>query len=314
MSNLAGSSLPALGTTASLLMLDDSALGPAVEILRAELEAFDAAASRFREDSELMSVNRADGRPVQVSDLLLEAVGAALRVAAQTGGAVDPTVGRAMRLIGYDRDFSEIADSEVQLERVRAAAVVNWHAVELDRERGTIRVPAGVELDLGATAKALCADRTAAAIRRRLGAACLVSLGGDIATSGDAPRDGWPVRVTDDHAAAAGAVGQTVSVTGGGLATSSTTVRRWRGSGGVVLHHIVDPRTGEPAAEVWRTVTVTAASCVDANAASTLAIVRGESAPTWLEQHRLPSRLVRPSGEVRLAGGWPSEPRGATAA
>ncbi len=141
-----------------------------------------------------------------------------------------------------------------------------------------------------------------------------MSLGGDIAIAGPPPQGGWPVRVTDDHSSPASAEGQTVSLVGGGLATSSTTVRRWRTAEGMPLHHIVDPGTGRPAAEVWRTATVTAASCVDANAASTLAIVRGEAAPAWLDERALPSRLVRESGEVRLVAGWPAEPSAAEAA
>jgi FAD:protein FMN transferase len=307
MNEPASASFSALGTTALVLTTDGCALDRAVGLLRDEIEAMDSAASRFRDDSELMSVNRAGGRPVGVSGLFLEAIETALRIAATTGGAVDPTVGRAMRLLGYDRDFSQITDSRVQLERVNAAAAVGWQAVEVDRAAGTVRVPDGVELDLGATAKALCADRAAAAIGRELRTGCLVSLGGDIATAGRPPSEGWLVRVTDDHSAPADAEGQTVSLAGGGLATSSTTVRRWRTVEGAALHHIVDPSTGEPAAEVWRTVTVTAASCVDANAASTSAIVRGESARSWLEKNGVPSRLVRPSGQVELTGGWPSE-------
>jgi thiamine biosynthesis lipoprotein len=114
------------------------------------------------------------------------------------------------------------------------------------------------------------------------------------------------VRVTDDHASGPEADGQTVLVQSGGLATSSTTVRRWA-RGGQELHHVLDPRTGRPAEEVWRTVSVAAASCVDANIASTAAIIRGERAPAWLESLGLPARLVLPEGSVVRVGGWPAE-------
>ena len=305
MTGYVASSFPALGTTALVLTTDFTLREQATAILREELDAIDLACSRFREDSELMAVNGSKGRPVPVSDLFLQSVRTALRVAALTEGAVDPTVGRAMRLLGYDRDFSEIAGPAVQLAGDQAAVPADWRAVEVDLDRRTIRVPADVELDLGATAKALCADRAAAAIAHALGAGCLVSLGGDIATAGHAPSGGWLVRVTDDHSSSASADGQTVSLSGGGLATSSITVRRWRATDGSALHHIVDPRTGKPAARIWRTATVTAGSCVDANAASTLAIVRGEGAPAWLRRHLLPSRLVRPSGDVELVADWP---------
>ena len=114
------------------------------------------------------------------------------------------------------------------------------------------------------------------------------------------------MRVTDDHRSDAAAPGQTVAIATGGLATSSTTVRRWR-VGDAEHHHIVEPRTGAPALEVWRTVSVAAASCVDANVASTAAIVRGERAVAWLDEAGLPARLVRPDGTVVATCGWPAE-------
>ena len=97
-----------------------------------------------------------------------------------------------------------------------------------------------------------------------------------------------------------------VQLHGGGLATSSTAVRRWR-RGGDAYHHVLDPRTGLPAEPVWRTVTVTAASCVDANTASTAAIVRGRGAPGWLAELGLPSRLVDSAGTVHRVAGWPPD-------
>jgi thiamine biosynthesis lipoprotein len=143
-------------------------------------------------------------------------------------------------------------------------------------------------------------------VHEAAGASALVNLGGDIALAGPAPAGGWPIRVTDDHRSAATAEGQTIALAGGGLATSSTTVRRWR-AGDAELHHIVDPRTGAPAAEVWKTVSVAAGTCVEANSASTAAIVRGEKAVAWLERAGLPARLVRRDGATTYTCGWPEE-------
>jgi thiamine biosynthesis lipoprotein len=174
----------------------------------------------------------------------------------------------------------------------------------VDERRGAVRVPRGVELDLGATAKALAADRAATSAAARVKASVLANLGGDVAVAGDPPQGGWAVRVTDDHAAAFDAPGQTVSIVSGGLATSSTTARRWV-SGSERLHHIFDPSSGRPAAVIWRTVSVAARSCVDANLASTAAIVRGDAAPAWLESAGMPARLVAPDGSVLRIGEWP---------
>jgi thiamine biosynthesis lipoprotein len=161
-----------------------------------------------------------------------------------------------------------------------------------------------VELDFGATAKALAADRAARGAASYLGYGVLVNLGGDVAIAGPSPAGGWPVRVTDDQASGFEAPGETIALAGGGLATSSTTVRRW-GSGGEDLHHIFDPGTGKPAAAHWRAVSVCAATCVDANTASTAAIVRGADAPAWLAAASLPARLVGAEGGVVRVGGWP---------
>ena len=300
---IARACFPALGSEAVVLVAEPARLGPARQAVAAEVDAIDQACSRFRDDSELSAVNRARGRSVAVGDLLLGAIEVALRAARQTGGDVDPTVGLALVALGYDRDFAAVAASCE--EAPRFAAVPGWRHVHLDRRRGRVRIPAGVRLDLGATAKALAADRAAARASQAAGCGVLVSLGGDLAIAGQPPAGGWSVRVTDWHAAGPEAEGQTIRMERGGLATSSTTVRHWS-RGGEELHHVVDPATGRPAEVVWRTVSVAAATCVDANTAATAAIVRGERAPDWLAAARLPARLVRPDGTVVRVAGWPA--------
>jgi thiamine biosynthesis lipoprotein len=137
----------------------------------------------------------------------------------------------------------------------------------------------------------------------------LVSLGGDIAVAGTPPRDGWPVTVAeepDPNGAPRGQLeGQLVRLPAGAVATSSVTVRHWR-RGGVELHHIVDPRTGRPADGPWRTATVAAATCADANAASTAAIVAGARAGEWLAATALPARLTGHDGRICDLNGWPA--------
>lgn len=305
MSTLAPVSFGALGTTAVLVANPAEATRPALEVLRDELAVIDETCSRFREDSELVRLNSAAGRWRAVSAALLEAIEVALLAARQTDGAVDPTIGGAMRLIGYDRDFSKVARDGPPLE-LMIAPVPGWQQVEVDRSRSRVRVPAGVEIDLGATAKALAADRAARRAARVTAAGVLVGLGGDLSMAGEPPQGGWLVRVTDDHRGPLDAFGQTVSVESGGLATSSTVARSWR-RGGRTLHHIVDPSTGMPADGYWRTVSVAASSCVDANTAATAALVKGAEAPDWLEGSRLPARLVSLDGYVRTVGAWPSE-------
>ncbi len=274
------------------------------------MAAIDVAASRFRPDSELERLNARPGELVAVSPLLAEAVAVALRAAELTDGDVDPTLAGELIASGYDRDWSTLTpaspdtDEPGPVTSKRASRRPPWRGIELDREANTVRLPTGARLDLGATAKALVADRAAAAIDRTLGCGVLVSLGGDVATAGPAPSGGWSVRVTDDHRSGADAAGQTIAIGAGGLATSSTETRRWRHDGRT-MHHILDPRTGEPVQSIWRTVSVVAASCVDANTASTAAIVRSDRALAWLGELELPARLVDHAGHARTLGGWP---------
>jgi thiamine biosynthesis lipoprotein len=303
------SSWEALGTSAVLMVTDPRALAHGRAIVERELEQIDRTCSRFRADSELQRVNAGAGRLVPVSPLLIEAVQVALRAAELTDGDVDPTVGNALMLAGYDRDWAllqrPIHDAEqAQQPVIRARVTPGWQAIDLDSERAAIRVPTGVRLDLGATAKAWAADRAADAVHEATGAGSLVSLGGDIATAGAAPEDGWRIYVTEDHRSAPGSSGQTISIRSGGIATSSTAVRRWSHEGRT-RHHIIDPATGAPVARTWRTASVAAQTCLDANIASTAALIRVGSTPAWLEQLGLPARLVSNEGAVRRVSGWP---------
>ena len=192
------------------------------------------------------------------------------------------------------------------MPRLVAERVPGWRAIQLDRERRTVRVRGGVEIDLGSTGKALAADRSAVAAHRAAGCGVLVSLGGDVATAGPPPRDGWRVLAGETSATRPEDApdGEVIAIGADAVATSSTTVRRW-GPAGTVRHHILDPRTGLPASGPWRTVTVVARSCVDANTASTAAIVRGADASAWLATVGLPARLVANDGHVIRVAGWP---------
>ena len=303
----ASASWRALGTLVQLVVTDPAALPEARRLLTHDLAAVDAACSRFRADSELRSLH---GGRQQVSPLLAEAVAVALRAARLTEGDVDPTVGAAMSAVGYDRDFEQIQPIGPPLA-LTVRAVPGWREVHLEGQ--SLTMPAGVQLDLGATAKAWAADRSATRIASRFGCGVLVSLGGDIAVAGPAPDGGWRIRVQDVTGSPADPPEgpyALVAIRDGGLATSSTAARRWQ-RGGDVLHHILDPRTGLPAELVWRTVSVAGRSCADANAASTAAVIRGRRALGWLAQLGLPARLVDTTGVVFTVAGWPAEPASA---
>ncbi len=307
---IASSTFGVFGTTAVLLVTSGHAVGQARSVADDLLADVDLACNRFRPDSELSRLNAAGGRPMAVSQTLAELLAAALRAARLSAGDVDPTCGSALLALGYDRDFPQVEaaarEAGVAGQATAVGPVPGWRCVHLDRSSRRVRLAGGARLDLGATAKAWAADRCADQIAARFGCGVLVSLGGDVAVAGPPPAGGWRIKVTDDQAAPASAAGQTVSISSGGLATSSTTVRSWQ-LGPRRVHHIIDPATGRPADSCWRTVSVAAGTCIDANTASTAAIIRGAAAPGWLHGLGLPARLVRHDGSTVTTAGWPGD-------
>ena len=284
----------ALGTYVHLATNGSRQLDDAEAVAREVLAAVDQSCSRFRADSDLSLANASPGQRVHVDPLLAAAVHVAVEVAEDTDGLVDPLLGRSLVALGYDRDFATLAPRARQPGVPRPGA---WR--DLAAGLDWVEVPAGTALDLGSTGKAWASDLVARSVNAELGVDVLISLGGDISVVG---WERWPVEVREhpDDAEAA----EQVWIGAGGLATSSTVVRRWN-QGGVRRHHVLDPRTALPAEEVWRTVTATGPSCVAANAAATAAIVLGAQAPDWLEARRVDARLVAVDGTVVRTGAWP---------
>ena len=311
-SGMAVADWPAIGTSAELVVTDPAALPSARAAVEVELAAVDLAASRFRDDSELSRLNAAAGQWQPVSRLLARLLRVAIDAADWTDGLVDPTVGAALIDLGYDRTYRELPEDGPALTVV-THEVAGYRKIELDEDAGRARIPAGTIVDLGATAKGAAADMCAQAAALAGDCGVLVSLGGDIAVAGPTPVGGWTVAVTDRSDLSLPAddgVTQVVALTSGGLATSSVTARRWR-RGGSLVHHLVDPRTSLPADSPWRTVSVTAVTCVLANAASTAAIIVGMDAPRWLRERQMHARLVSGDGSVVYVGDWPREQAGA---
>jgi thiamine biosynthesis lipoprotein len=293
----------ALGTYVHLSTTGD--LRRAVQLAEAVLVEIDRTCSRFRPDSDLARVNTRPGHWTEVDPLLAAAVAVALDAAGETDGLVDPCLGQALVEIGYDEDFSVVrARGDVRAVPTATARPEAWREVRVEPS-GAVFIPAGVQLDLGATAKAWAADLLALTLLDAVGGDVLVSLGGDIRIAGSELRQ-WPVTITE-HPDGIGDDLEPVLVTldGGGLATSSTMVRRWR-AGGVTQHHLLDPRTGRPVAPYWRTVTATGPTCVAANVATTAAIVLGRDAEAWLTERGVDARLVHTDGTVRRTGAWPA--------
>lgn len=231
------------------------------------LAAVDARLSRFRPESELCALNGSGGRWFVASPLLFAVVARALIAADESDGLFDPTLLPQLEALGYDRDFSAIAHRETlpttnrdEWERVSAPSPGAWRDILLDEDGRRVLLPPGVRLDLGGIAKGWAADLAF----EQYGAdfpGVLVNVGGDIRLhGGPRPGVGWSVALPDPRGAASASPDPTrprdaavvdpplatLTLSRGGLATSGA-VRRWWLRGGRLAHHLLDPRTGEPA-------------------------------------------------------------------
>jgi len=236
--------------------------------------------SRFLENSELNRVNDAAARVVSVSREFARMAELALRSAAATDGLVDPTLGDAIQAAGYDRDFERL---EPRPEPVAPGEPGRWHAVRLSGL--LLSRPPGLLLDLNGVVKGQTVDDALGLIDGE----GFVSAGGDYAGKGQ-------------HAVGLPS-GGAVQVTHGGLATSGVTKRRWLRAGDW-QHHLIDPRTGRPAAGPWLEVTVSAATCVQADVAAKAAFLLGTEGPAWLQGRGLAGRFVRTGGDPVLNDAW----------
>lgn len=224
----------------------------------AEFDAVDRALSRFRDDSELTALNRraGTGAVVPVSHRLRTALAAVHRAGRLTGGRFDARVLGALEHLGE----RGAALSPVTSPAHDAGAPPS-RAAPLAAARRLVTAPAE-PLDMGGIGKGLALRWAAGAALAELPASAglLLEAGGDIVAAGASPADGWMVGIEDPAAEASAdpvplAV---VGVQGGAVATSSVRVRRWVSPDGRAVHHLVDPRTGEPARTGLIAVTVAA--------------------------------------------------------
>jgi thiamine biosynthesis lipoprotein len=246
--------------------------------------------SRFRQNSELSRVNRAREEVLAVSDGFAEMLGRALAAAAHTDGLVDPTLGDAIHSAGYDRDFEELRPRS---DPADPGPPGRWRSV---RVAGSwVRRPGGLQLDLNGVVKGQTVDEALALIAGE----GFVSAGGDYAGRG-----------SFDVALPAGGA---IRVRHGALATSGKSKRRWLRAG-VWQHHLIDPRTGKPAETPWEEVTVSAATCLQADIAAKAAFLLGEDGPEWLDRRGLAGRFLWADGTALLNGSWQQAAPGDTAA
>jgi len=236
----------ATGTTWRIHHTGGVEAGLAATIAQA-VERDEARWSRFRPDSEVAQINHSAGRPVQVSPPTLDLLDACVHWMRLTGGVFQPLVGGALVAWGYRRSLSD--------RNAYASASPDPRRLEgrprVDRDRGTVQIPAGTRLDLGGIAKSWMAGRAASLARARCDdPAILVDAGGDLV----AARGGHLISVEDPRDHAAPPLAQVRVGEGQGIATSGFGRRRWQNGDGRDAHHLIDPETGAPGPRTHATV------------------------------------------------------------
>ncbi|MEZ5100877.1 MAG: FAD:protein FMN transferase [Thermoleophilia bacterium] len=288
---------PAMGTRIDCLVEPDEGARPgaALQLVQEEFRRLEELLSRFLPGSQLSRLNR-DGALDDAAPELVECVRLALEARERTGGRFDPTIHDAIVACGYDRSFEEVEDAD---DAPPPAAGRCGGAVRVDAACRRVELGAGTRLDLGGIAKGYAVDRACDLLATA--GPCIVNAGGDLATRGEPPEGTWRIGIET----ATGS--RQLTFEGGAIATSGRDARRWR-RGGVEQHHLIDPRTGRPAATDLLRVTVVAGTAVEAEVLAKALLVAGEAdAVREADGLGVPALLVTADGRTVAAGGLAHE-------
>ena len=271
-----------------MLALCDSEQPDATEMLALVptwFEEWENALSRFRENSELNALNRTEGKPIRVSETMAQVLDAAITAANASQGLIVPTLLDALQTAGYNRSFELIEPSNEPTEH---SQIIDWQAIEFDKNNRTVRLPRGMHLDFGGVAKGWAADQAAARLSAITPA--LIDAGGDIAITARANDQDWHIAIADPFQPECDL--RLLMLKHGGVATSGRDYRRWQRNG-KWQHHIIDPRTGESAETDVMSATVIAPTTQEAEIAAKVALILGSRAGLeWIEARATLAGLV----------------------
>jgi thiamine biosynthesis lipoprotein len=243
---------------------------PLIETAVARIAQLERRWSRFIATSEVSRLARAGGRPLRVSADTVLALSCAVAGWEATAGRFDPSVGRAMAALGYDRSFDDIASAALPATTANSPGCAG---LQIDTDTRYVTAPAGVSIDLGGIGKGLAADIVATELLEAGADGVCVNLGGDLRVIGTPPvADAWYVAVEDPRDRSAEVAH--VALSEGAVATSNADGRTWR-AGTTLVRHVLDPATGLSVAPVGA-VTVVAGECWWAEVLATAATVAGE--------------------------------------
>ena len=292
-------SFKAKGSTKTTLLPEARANG--IEIVRSLFAEWEQALSRFLPESELYRLNAHPGHNVITSELLFKVLASALNAAQATQGIYDSTLLDQIVKIGYDRSFDELAPV-LPVASYDGQPGGGWQGIQVSLHLRSVRLPEGVRLDFGGIAKGMAVDAALLQLRQAGIERALVNAGGDLAVLGSPPvLEEWPIAVPVKDES------RTIPLRSGAMATSGIGRRHWA-QGNSARHHLLDPRTGLPAASGLWSVTVVAARCEQAEVAAKVAFVLGmERGKAFLQEHQLSGLLVDLERQWEATGYWPIE-------
>ncbi len=251
------------------------------------VHAYERRFTRFSPDSELSALNRAAGSWMDVSPQMYEVLHLARQFYFDTDGLFDPGVLAILEKVGYDRSIEKVLADGAPVSSLTSLTVAagrpDFSQMELADDRLAARLPAGLRIDLGGIAKGWIAEQAARLLSRYV-AACGVNAGGDQFTIGlPAGESGWEVGLEDpfnpDQDLA------TLLLQPGAVATSSIIKRRWK-QGSLERHHLIDPRSGQPAETLYASVTVITDTAAKAEVRAKAVLIAGEAgAPKIMARH-----------------------------
>lgn len=272
----------AMGCNMSIQLDADEADAHLLDAVPGWFEEWEQSLSRFRDDSELSQVNRNPGEWQHVSDVFWQVFQLSHDMYIFSGGLVTPAVLPSLENAGYQFSFEPGKPFSGSSVHLSSSGVPDMGDIEYRADRQEIKLPEGMRLDFGGIAKGWSAHQTMLKLKEF--GPVLVNAGGDISIS--SPRlngQPWKVGIIDPLEPERDIVH--LSLTAGGLATSGKDYRAWR-QNGIFRHHIIDPRSGEPAMTDILTSSVFAATVMEAEAAAKVLFIRGvEDEESWLVQH-----------------------------
>lgn len=277
----------AMGTNVTVWLWtnDERGAAQAAEAVFNEMKRLDKEMTTWDPKSEISQVNAAAGdRPVKVSEESFAVIARAVDISKRSGGAFDITVQAFKNLWKFDEDMDGSLPDPAEVGK--RLALIGWKDIALDAKARTVFLRRkGMAITLGGIAKGYAVDKCAAILKKRGFKNFMMQAGGDMYVAGAKGSEPWMVAIRDPRGPA-NSFFATAPIKDHSFSTSGDYERGFV-KDGVRYHHILDPKTGQPARKS-RSVTVRAKDAFTADAWSKVMFILGpEDAFALIKREKL---------------------------